>query len=231
MRLGHIPASERVAAIILIDGETPEVEGHHYTADLVDVRPGQRLMATLSSVESILPRLEVGREGARQALVTFDTARGWADILDEIRRDELLREAAARADARADARASKAAANPPQKAAEPIEIYRIGAQGAGLSSPEQAALFAQSLGATNWKPVVLYYTDWCGHCTRARTWLKENKVPHQAINIETSETGQTAMNALIRSKKGRPGALPTFLIGDELMQGWNADRFRMLAKN
>lgn len=37
---------------------------------------------------------------------------------------------------------------------------------------------------------MLYATEWCGYCAKARQFFAENHIPYQELDVEKSELGQ-----------------------------------------
>lgn len=63
--------------------------------------------------------------------------------------------------------------------------------------------------------VVLYATEWCGYCARARTMLEARGVSYQEYDVEKSAAGRTQFAQL----RGR--GVPVLVIGDEIIRGFD----------
>ncbi len=112
-----------------------------------------------------------------------------------------------------------------------IEIRRLGSSGQGHSSPSASGRTQRAKdtprvpGGARWRPITLYYADWCGVCMRAKSWLEANQVPHKAVDIDTSKANRREMARFCRRKGAEPTSIPTFRIGDDIMQGWSPSKF------
>jgi hypothetical protein len=49
--------------------------------------------------------------------------------------------------------------------------------------------------------VVLYSTEWCGVCNRAKRYLKENNIPFQEYDVENSEKGPHRLRQSQRQRR------------------------------
>ena len=77
----------------------------------------------------------------------------------------------------------------------------------------------------NWTPltggysdnneVVLYSTDWCGYCKKARKLFDDNNIKFQEFDIERSYDGRRRYDAL-----GGSG-IPLILINGDQVNGYN----------
>jgi glutaredoxin len=101
--------------------------------------------------------------------------------------------------------------------------------------PEGAAVAAQpALAASGALPspvdapkpvrVVLYCTDWCPACRRARAYLKVNDIPFEEINI----TRDRAAAARVRSWTGGPESTPVFDVGGNIVLSFDVDKLNKL---
>lgn len=112
-----------------------------------------------------------------------------------------------------------------------IEIRRLGSAGKGHSSPSASSRAkrtkdtARIPAGARWRPITLYYADWCGVCMRAKSWLETNQVPFEAVDIDPSRANRREMANFCRSKGAEPTSIPTFRIGDDIMQGWSPSKF------
>mgnify|MGYP003866345113 CR=1 FL=1 len=66
--------------------------------------------------------------------------------------------------------------------------------------------------------VILYATDWCGYCAKARKLLSENKIKYFEYDIEKSQEGRDQYERL-----GGKG-IPVLLIKGEVVKGYNPHR-------
>ena len=70
--------------------------------------------------------------------------------------------------------------------------------------------------------IVMYSTQWCGVCKKAKAWLKSNKVPFKEYDIESSQEYRNEYQKL------GGGGVPLIMIGNEKMSGWSEGRMREL---
>ena len=63
--------------------------------------------------------------------------------------------------------------------------------------------------------VVLYATQWCGYCAKARTFLESKGIPYLEYDIEKSHQGRKEYDAL----GGR--GVPLMVINGTLVRGYN----------
>ncbi|MCU1719485.1 glutaredoxin family protein [Pseudomonas sp. 5P_3.1_Bac2] len=68
--------------------------------------------------------------------------------------------------------------------------------------------------------VVLYATQWCGYCAKARQQLSSDGVPYQEIDIERDAAGAAQYKAL-----GGNG-IPLLQINGKLIHGYNPTAMR-----
>jgi glutaredoxin len=73
--------------------------------------------------------------------------------------------------------------------------------------------------------VTIYTTEWCGVCTRAKAFFKQNGVPFHEWDVEKTEYGAAKLKQL----GGR--GVPLITVGSEKMMGFDANRFMDVWKN
>lgn len=66
--------------------------------------------------------------------------------------------------------------------------------------------------------VVLYGTDWCPYCEKARALLITKKIPYTELNIETSEEANKQYQRLAGN------GVPLMLVAGEVIRGYNEQR-------
>ncbi|MFT5085556.1 MAG: mycoredoxin [Lentisphaeria bacterium] len=71
--------------------------------------------------------------------------------------------------------------------------------------------------------VILYATQWCGYCKKARSLLNDNNIPFYEYDIEKSQEGAKQHKNL-----GGKG-IPLLLINGEVIKGYNPSRMLELA--
>lgn len=73
--------------------------------------------------------------------------------------------------------------------------------------------------------VVLYTTQRCGYCKRAKAFLKQQNIHYTEYDVETSKKGQRDFKKL----NGR--GVPIILVGDQRMNGFSEGRMASMLKN
>ncbi|WP_435106195.1 DUF4124 domain-containing protein [Arhodomonas sp. AD133] len=68
-------------------------------------------------------------------------------------------------------------------------------------------------------PVVMYATQWCPYCKKARQYFKDNDIAYTEYDVENSRKGKRDYKRM-----GEPG-VPIIFIGDTRMNGFSASRF------
>ena len=68
-------------------------------------------------------------------------------------------------------------------------------------------------------PVIMYTTQWCPYCHRAREYLKRHSVAYIEYDVEAS----TEHSARFRDLNGT--AVPLILVGDRRLQGFSPRSF------
>jgi glutaredoxin len=96
--------------------------------------------------------------------------------------------------------------------------------------PETAGVVAQSAPAAQTvagaiePAVVMYCTDWCPACRRARAYFKLNNIPFEEINI----TRDRAAAARVRAFTGGYETTPTFDVRGTIVVNFDVDRLNKL---
>jgi glutaredoxin len=71
--------------------------------------------------------------------------------------------------------------------------------------------------------VDIYTTPWCGYCQKAKSWLRENRIPFKEYNIESDKTAAQRMKKL-----GGNGGIPFTVIDGKTVQGFNVSAYQSL---
>jgi len=71
---------------------------------------------------------------------------------------------------------------------------------------------------------VIYCTDWCPACRRARAYLKVNNIPFEEVNI----TRDRAAAARVRGWTGGHESTPTFDVGGTIVLNFDVDKLNKL---
>ncbi|KJS09736.1 MAG: glutaredoxin family protein [Gammaproteobacteria bacterium BRH_c0] len=72
--------------------------------------------------------------------------------------------------------------------------------------------------------VVMYATDWCGYCKKARRYFKKNNIAYKEYDIEKNSKARRKYKAM-----GATG-VPVILVGNKRMNGFSEQRFESLFK-
>ena len=78
-------------------------------------------------------------------------------------------------------------------------------------------------GSMHEEAVILYATQWCGYCKKARSLLSENNIPYYEYDIEKSLEGKEQHKNL-----GGKG-IPVLLIDGEVIKGYSPSKILKLA--
>lgn len=70
--------------------------------------------------------------------------------------------------------------------------------------------------------VVLYSTQWCGYCKRARECFRANRISFEEYDVEKSRKGKRDF------KKLRARGVPVILVGESRMNGFSEESFRAM---
>jgi glutaredoxin-like YruB-family protein len=71
----------------------------------------------------------------------------------------------------------------------------------------------------NSKQVVMYSTEWCGYCKKARNYFKQKGIPFVEYDIEKNARAKRQYDAM-----GARG-VPVILVGKRRMNGFSPERF------
>lgn len=69
--------------------------------------------------------------------------------------------------------------------------------------------------------LVMYSTEWCGYCKKARRYMADQGIAFTEKDIEKSEAARREYR-----QRGGTGGVPYFVKGSHAMQGFNAGRLR-----
>ena len=70
--------------------------------------------------------------------------------------------------------------------------------------------------------VVMYATDWCGYCKKARRYFKKNNIPFTEYDIEKDS------RAYRRYKRMGATGIPVILVGKKRMNGFSVKGFERI---
>ena len=106
----------------------------------------------------------------------------------------------------------------PSATAEIVEVKVNSVEGPATVSDYKSIL-------TSSDKVVMYYTEWCGVCTRAKKYMQSNGIRFKEYDIEKNT------NAKRKFKKLGGSGVPLILVGNQRMSGFSASKLdAMLAK-
>lgn len=72
--------------------------------------------------------------------------------------------------------------------------------------------------------VVLYATDWCGYCRKAREFFKQHNIAYVEYDIEKSAEGKAQYNQLHGS------GIPLIVIRGDVMRGYDPNALKKALK-
>jgi len=109
---------------------------------------------------------------------------------------------------------------PPAMArAEPVEIRINTYTGRPVVSDYEAS---GEPASGKQKDVVIYTTDWCGVCKKAKAYFKAHDIPFQEYDVEKTRKGRRDYERL----KGR--GVPIILVGNKRMNGFRSESFEKI---
>ncbi len=95
---------------------------------------------------------------------------------------------------------------------------------AGFSFPPPDPKVAAAAGASGVPEVVLFATDWCGYCGKARKTLNALKIPYTELDLEKDPAARPRMTEMAGKAGVDPGQLqgvPILFIGGKPVIGWD----------
>jgi len=72
--------------------------------------------------------------------------------------------------------------------------------------------------------VVLYATEWCGYCRKARAFFKENNIAYVEHDIEKSAEAKAQYDQL------NGNGVPVIVVNDETFHGFDASKLKEALK-
>lgn len=106
---------------------------------------------------------------------------------------------------------------PREQKAERVEV-RINS----YTSPEIVPFEASVTTRARRGKVVMYSTQWCGYCKKARNYFRKNKIPFVEYDTEASEKGKRDYKALNGS------GVPIIPVGKRRMNGFSEAGFERI---
>jgi glutaredoxin len=74
------------------------------------------------------------------------------------------------------------------------------------------------------KKVIMYSTQWCGYCKKAKKYFRKNRIAYTEYDIEKSESAKR------RYKKLEATGIPVILVGNKRMNGFSVEQFNSIYK-
>ncbi len=74
------------------------------------------------------------------------------------------------------------------------------------------------------KQVIIYSTEWCGVCKKAKAYFRSKDIPFKEYDVEKSTKGRRDYKKL----KGK--GVPLILVGNQRMSGFSPGRFETMLK-
>lgn len=100
--------------------------------------------------------------------------------------------------------------------------YQDVATAVELKSINTVSVVKAPAGLSQSGKVVLYATEWCSHCKRAKKYFRKNKIAYTERDVEKSVAAKREFKKL-----GGQG-VPLILVGEQMMRGFSEQRFRAL---
>lgn len=89
---------------------------------------------------------------------------------------------------------------------------------------DAAPATTSSSGQQSSNQVILYATEWCGYCRKARTFFKENNIAYVEHDIEKSAEAKAQYDQL------NGNGVPLIVINDELFHGFDPSELKEALK-
>ena len=218
--LEEIPVAARGAVGVSLPEETAEgrLDGTMPVAGLYGAKPGDRVEAEPRSFRAFERGAEAGRRGGRWAVAVSRRAR---------------RVVASTTDRKSSSLGGRAGGSSDGSSSDNGEIV-IESTGELMAESAGAQGFTGSDGAGGFRRVVVYGTNWCPYCMKAKAWLRANDVSFRWRNTEKSSDAKRAMKKLCERKGLETDSIPTIHVkpvdgrGGGVMQGWRPDRMRAM---
>lgn len=242
----EIPMAERAAVGVHVSGAMPDSLGksYIYVTTLFGAEEGERREAVLMAYAEFKRRARAGSLGGRRAagvLRRSGALGGGGGLVRQEAEDppektdspETERERSGEPNSDENTvvieSAGDLAAYEDYKPAR-IEVEQVGSSG----EPGEEAEDTRE-EKDGFRPTVVYGTEWCTYCQRAKEWMSAHGVPYEWRNIETSARAKKEMLRFTRRVGGKEGSVPTIRVQfdgkpDKIMQGWSASAFRRLAR-
>lgn len=104
---------------------------------------------------------------------------------------------------------------PPASSAEQISVRPVNTFG-GIATPDSDANAGTTAGAT--EKVVIYTTQRCGYCNKAKAYFRNKGVAYSEYDVETSSKGRRDYKKL----QGR--GVPIIMVGSKRLNGFSESR-------
>lgn len=102
----------------------------------------------------------------------------------------------------------------PTAKAEQVEVK--------VNSVEGPATVSSKNTGSSAKKVVMYSTEWCGVCTKAKAYMQENSISFKEYDIEKNSNA----NRKFKSLGGK--GVPLIVVGGQTMSGFSASKLESM---
>ena len=109
---------------------------------------------------------------------------------------------------------------PKQKKSQSKDVQDVQSIETATVSPTEAPATDSSAAAS--QTVVMYATEWCPHCERAREYFRANGIDFKEYDVQKSAKGKRFMERT--DAKG----VPVIIVGNRRMSGFSPARFDQL---
>lgn len=76
--------------------------------------------------------------------------------------------------------------------------------------------------------IILYETSWCGFCKKARAWLRDRRIPFEAVDVETDAEAAAELDEKLRRAGIEGAGVPVIDVRGTLLVGFDPDRLARL---
>ena len=95
-------------------------------------------------------------------------------------------------------------------------------EGRALGSDDSTALVRQ--------PITIYTTEDCGYCTRAKNWMKANKLEFVEIDVKRNKAALNGLRDKAKRQNVNLRGVPIIEVDSELMQGFSPQKLEASLK-
>ena len=106
-----------------------------------------------------------------------------------------------------------------------VVVGMVAWQGKSLFKRTPSSTDEQSVQSSGQPEIVLYSATWCGYCTAARQFFKDNRIRVTEYDVENTAEGIEGFK-----KFSEGGGVPLIIIGNETIHGFNEPKLRRKLK-